>query len=203
MSGGGSKPGERRGGRQLGAKNKTTIERENQARLEVDRARMIDEARAANASEVVTQAKAAGVKLAKDILEDFMRLFAGMAAIHQPLPDGVEIPPGRKPDPEKFLAFAKLAVSTASDLAPYQSPKLSAVMVGAAVVTEIEIVGGLPDEEDGGLYAAEDPAPDPARLAGPGPDPGQGGAADVPPPAGGPVSDAGETQGGPLRKALG
>ena len=33
MSGGGSKPGERRGGRQRGSKNKVTVEREVRARV--------------------------------------------------------------------------------------------------------------------------------------------------------------------------
>lgn len=49
-------------------------------------------------------------------------------------------------DESCFRTYAELAVQTAKDLAPYQSPKLSAVMVGAAVVSEIEIIGGLPDE---------------------------------------------------------
>src|SRR6266566_3568735 len=60
---------------------------------------------AANISEQVVAAKLADEKLrnadkklAKDVLEDFMLVFAGMAATYQPLRAGMAVPPGRQPD---------------------------------------------------------------------------------------------------------
>jgi hypothetical protein len=92
-----------------------------------------------------------------------MRQFAELAVIHQPIPEGQPIPPGRKPDAAKFKEWADRACAAAKDLMPYQSPRLSAVMVGSAIVNEIKVVGGIPDELDGGLR--DGPAA-PVELAG-------------------------------------
>lgn len=54
-------------------------------------------------------------------------------------------------------------------------------MVGADVVTEIVVTGGLPDEEDGGLYLAGNVVLDAPRLADAAGSEGQGQPADVPP----------------------
>ena len=110
----GAKPGERRGGRQAGTPNRQTVEKLEQARLHVENAR------------------GAGKKLGKEILEDFMHLFAGMAATYQPLPAGV-VDERRSPDEDKFLVYAKLAVQTAKDLADFQSPKFKAIMVQGTI----------------------------------------------------------------------
>jgi hypothetical protein len=60
MSGGGSKPGERRGGRKKGSLNLATRER------------------AAIAAGTVLEAKTAGRQLAKDVLSDFTEIFKSM-----------------------------------------------------------------------------------------------------------------------------
>lgn len=101
------------GGRKAGGMNRRSIQK-------------IEEARIANA---VTRGQ--GKKLGKEVLEEFMHLFAGMAAQYQPLPEGMPIPPGRNPDEEKFLGYAKLAVDTAKALADFQSPKFKAIAVVA------------------------------------------------------------------------
>ena len=44
-----------------------------------------------------------------------------------------------------------LAAEGARDFAAYESPKFATVMTQSAVVTKIEVVGGLPDELDGNL----------------------------------------------------
>jgi hypothetical protein len=111
MSGGGSKPGERRGGRQKGTRNKATIERT----LIAERG--------------TAEGKTAGQRLAKEVLEDFMHLFADMAATADR-------------NTEKFEKWARLAIETAKALAPFQSPRFSAVMVGATTVQKITIEGG-------------------------------------------------------------
>ncbi len=81
------------------------------------------------AEQIMARAEMRGEKLAKEVLNDFMKLFAGMAATAQPLPDGMAIPQGRKPDQEDFDKYARLAVETAAKLAPYQSPTFKAVAV--------------------------------------------------------------------------
>jgi hypothetical protein len=100
------------GGRPRGSRNKLTIEREEKARI---------------AEQMLTGGKPE--KLGKQVLHDFMELFAGMAAAYQPLPPGVVSAPGRTPDDAKFEKYARLAVDTAAKLAEYQSPKLKAIAV--------------------------------------------------------------------------
>lgn len=74
------------------------------------------------------QAGKPGRKLAREILDEFMHLFAGVAAMHQPLPEGVVPMHGQRPDEKKFLEYAQLDVNTAAELAPYQSPKFKAII---------------------------------------------------------------------------
>lgn len=107
--------GTRIGGRNKGTRNKATIERELLA------------ARAAE--ERVAAAEASGRKLGKEVLDEFMHLFAGMAATYQPLRPGTPIPVGRTPDEPQFEKYAKLAVHCARLLAPYQSPTFQAIMI--------------------------------------------------------------------------
>jgi hypothetical protein len=80
------------------------------------------------AERTVADARMSGRKLAKEILDDFMQLFAGMAAHHQPTP-----PQAAQPNPnaneDKFEKWARLAVETAKSLANYQSPTFRAIVV--------------------------------------------------------------------------
>ena len=64
----GSKPGERRGGRQKGGKNRATLER------------------AVVAERILKETQMTGRKLGKEVLEEFMNMFGGMAASFQPQP---------------------------------------------------------------------------------------------------------------------
>jgi hypothetical protein len=79
------------------------------------------------AERTVSEAKAAGKKLAKEVLEDFMLLFAGMAADFQIGPPGAA--PNLRADENKFWKFAEAAIDCAHKLAPYQSPTFRAVVV--------------------------------------------------------------------------
>src|SRR5690349_21563499 len=103
----GSLPGERRGGRKKGTPNKRTSEMLERRRLEEEAARAPD----AISSDPRKRIK----KLGKDVLEEFMAVFAGMAAAYQPAPPSVEARPGQ--DEQKFKEYAKLAVDTAAVLA--------------------------------------------------------------------------------------
>lgn len=105
--------GVRIGGRAKGTPNKATAEK------------------ALIAERVVQEAQMAGRKLGKEVLADFMDLFAALAAYHQPLPDGQPVPLDRKPDDVKFEKYARLAIQSAKDLAPYQSPTFRSIQVAA------------------------------------------------------------------------
>ena len=85
-------------------------------------------ARAEAAAIAVERARAKGHPLAIEVLEEFMVLFRGTAARHQPIPKGtVIVDPAREPDPELFEKYARLTVETAAELAPYQSAKHAAI----------------------------------------------------------------------------
>jgi hypothetical protein len=104
--------GRKTGGRHRGTPNKATIEK------------------ALIAARTVAGAKLAAKKLAKEVLEDFMLLFAGMAAHHQPTPPGH--PQNPHESKTEFLRYAGMAIDCAHKLAPYQSPTFRAVMVAPA-----------------------------------------------------------------------
>lgn len=136
------KKGMRPGGRKKGGLNKRTIEKVEEARIAVENAR------------------GAGKKLAKEVLEDFMHLFARMADAHHGAALGQQTaiqPNGNKPvfepSEEKFQIYAKLAVDTAKALADFQSPKFRAIMVTAPT--------GDPEKpmvtRDGNLLTIDDP----------------------------------------------
>jgi hypothetical protein len=109
----GSRPGEHRGGRQKGSKNLATIERET--REAQQRARV--------------QLRQPKVRLAKDVIEEFMMIGIGYAAKYQKAPEGQTLPQGREPDEEKFKEWAQITVGWATDLARYQSPTYRAIQV--------------------------------------------------------------------------
>jgi hypothetical protein len=101
--------GRKTGGRRRGTPNKATAEN------------------ALIAARTVADAKAAGKKLAKEVLEDFMLLFAGMAAHFQPAPPGAG--PNPHADEDNFWKCSEAAIDCAVKLAPYQSPTFKAVAV--------------------------------------------------------------------------
>jgi hypothetical protein len=113
----GSKPGERRGGRRKGAKNKATLER------------------AVVAERIMNQTQMAGRKLGKEVLEEFMIVFSGIAAAHQPASAAEIAAWSNSPREAMFEKYAKLAVKAAHDLADFQSPKLAAVHIAAPAPT--------------------------------------------------------------------
>ena len=150
--------GTRPSGRRKGGLNKATIERQKRARLELEakvRQELLERDGKISKEGVETiddarlLAVQQGPKLLKDIGAEFTRLFAGMAAHYQPRPDNPNA------NPALFKEYAALALQGAKDFAQYESPKLSAVMVGGEMLTEIVVTGGPSDEEDGGFQPAE------------------------------------------------
>lgn len=117
----GSKPGERRGNAKGGGKLNKTKEAEMLARHIV--------AEADRAADALNGKK--GIKQSEEVLREFMILFAGMAAHHQPLPPGAISPPGHEANEHKFEKWARLAVKTAEALIPYERPSFRAINVPA------------------------------------------------------------------------
>jgi len=168
--------GVRYGGKQKGSKNKATIERERQAQLAAERAALQAEAEAKAGTAVgeMVAAQASGRKLMKEIGFELTQLAAGLMAYYQPWPqweqardaegrlivDGLGRPRLRNANPNydesKFDKYLTMAMGGARDFAAYESPKLAAVILAQGLVGEIQIVGGLPDEEDGGFRDAPD-----------------------------------------------
>ena len=103
MPRGGSKPGERRGGRQKGTPNRKTVERQLIA-------------------ERMLQHPPAGIesgKLGREVLAQYMNTFDELAEQY------------RKADEAKFRQYAELAVACAKALAPYESPTYRAIVVSS------------------------------------------------------------------------
>lgn len=108
--------GKKTGGRVRGVPNKATAER------------------ALIAAQQHADSVRAGKKLAKDVLDEFMHLTAGMAAVYQPLPPGVTVvEQGREPNPEKFWKCVEMVRDFAKELAKYQSPTFKAIAVHAPI----------------------------------------------------------------------
>ena len=72
----------------------------------------------------------AGKKLAKEVLEEFMLLCAGMASTYQPTAPGT--PPNPNYDEERFRYSLEMTRDFAKALAPYQSPTFKALSVQQA-----------------------------------------------------------------------
>ena len=163
-------------GRPKGAKSKSTLEREAKERLEFEKrvaAAAAKKKRPTSIADVETIGDAKELiggppaKLMKEIGFEFTRVFAGMAAFVQPRGKGTD-GKDRNPnaDPRLFLEYAKIAMTGAKEFAQYESPKLSAVMVGQQVVNKILVEGGMPDEfmppvenatfQPGDIVSAED-----------------------------------------------
>jgi hypothetical protein len=149
MSRGGAKPGERRGGRQKGTPNRATVQKQLIA--------------AQIAERTVADARTAGRKLAKEVLENFMFGFADLAEHYKPTPE-VERP-NPHADEDKFAQYAELAIDCAKALAPYQSPTFRAVVVAPAVEPKekrIRFTLNIFDHDGRELPPPEAPARSPA-----------------------------------------
>jgi hypothetical protein len=126
-----------------------------------------------DAKRVVAEARAQGRKLAKEIADDFMTIWANMAMEVRPvtkreLERGV--PPNPKGDEAKFKALSAILLGWVSVLLPYQSAKLAQIRldVGEIADNDAEDVGALAtlerlldayaaaDEEERRLRAARD-----------------------------------------------
>lgn len=114
MARGGSNPGERRGGRRPGSRNKATVERELQAGV----AQVVIDANPATSP----------IELAKDVLGKMMKIAEGAAGLFQPKNpesgrlEGIE-------DWDRFGQWLDRTIVCAKELAKYQSPQFRAILV--------------------------------------------------------------------------
>lgn len=115
------KKGERPAGRSKGTPNRVTVEAAEIARISNE------------------QAKARGVKLGKEMLEDYMMAFHNVAATYQnriaqalqAQQAGLNGSGPAQADIDAFKDWGGLVVSTAKELAKYQSPTFRAIAVVA------------------------------------------------------------------------
>lgn len=113
--------GERFGGRVKGTPNKATTERLERARI------------AKQAQQEVDKANLAKQKLGKDILEDYVGAFHNMAVVYQNR-IATAYAAGQEPKASDIAAFKEwggMVVSTAKNLADFQSPKFKAIAIQA------------------------------------------------------------------------
>jgi len=131
-----------------------------------------DVERAQDAERELERARTEGKPLARDVLERFMLLFAGLASRFQP---GTMAAPNKHADDTQFRFWSERAVDAAKALAIYQSPRLQALAVAAPPhererVTRIRIdvfsasgrlVRRVGEDEDGQRYERDFPSEPP------------------------------------------
>lgn len=168
------RPGDKkRGGRAKGTPNKKTVIRQNRikaAQKAVEELVTQVGVTPEQAGEIVAR-DIRKLRLGKDILSEFANSLSGMAAFYQPDPRlPVSSQPGK--DEDKFRLYAAMAIAAAEKVAPFESPRLSAVAIGQAQVGTIKVEGGMPDEFSAPpavqtpippltVISAEDPEPTP------------------------------------------
>jgi hypothetical protein len=118
----GSKPGERRGGRQKGSKNKATLEREDRARQD-----LLEQAKGIAAS-------GRKIVIAKDELLDLIPVVKGTVAEFQraAIADGQGLPGKALYDRQAWLDFREwvgIYESICRHAAEFQSPRFKAIAV--------------------------------------------------------------------------
>jgi hypothetical protein len=109
-------------GRKRGTLNKATVERRERARI---------------AAENAACEFGAEKQLATDVLEKRMMDFDRKASFYDACGDEAQ-----------YRYYAQMTWQVAKELAPYQSPKLSAVAVGEHRRVVVTVVGGLPRRKD-------------------------------------------------------
>lgn len=152
MPKGGSKPGERRGGRQKGVPNKATVERLHKNAIIDQIAKEIGQPTSVAAAAV--DRAMSGRKLAKEELEEVVPIIKSVVAHFQQEPFAAVKSGGKatKAQWNDFRAWLELFVNTCVKLAPYQSPTYRAILVttptgeGAGAPDKVADLGDIGDE---------------------------------------------------------
>lgn len=144
----GAKPGEYRGGRSTGTKNKRTITREMviEALKSPDFKEVIGEVLQDGPLKPETPAR----RKAIDILSEFLpAVLMHAVRYHNQLVELIKGGAQQKLIDEieaKLIRATDLLYMAGGRVAPYESPRFSAVLVGAAVVNRITVEGGMPED---------------------------------------------------------
>lgn len=140
----GSKPGERRGGRQKGTRNRKTLEA---LEREQTRAQVIAELRAEDKA-----VERESLTRSKDSMEKLLPVVFGYTAYFQPTFPGMaaQNPTGNE---GQFLLYFRLFLDLARTLAPYQSPTFRAIDMRATMPTTaqanpLDVMRAMLDEID-------------------------------------------------------
>jgi hypothetical protein len=143
--------GVRPGGKQKGSKNKATLAREKQVREELERLKAQEAAAQAAIAAEVEKATGKPPVSGKDVLIQLVSVYMGLTALYQPwaqwsVVNGVRTNSNPNYDEAMFRHYSAMAKETAAVLTPFQHPRYSAMVVGASVVTKVEIDGGFPSD---------------------------------------------------------
>lgn len=175
--------GVRFGGKQKGTKNKATIAREEAEARELALLREAEAARRAVQDAEIQKATGRPPISGKEALIQLVGVYMALTAFYQPtaplrVVDGKIVSANPNYDEGMFRYYSSMAKEAASALAPFQHPRYSAMMVGASVVTKVEVTGGMPEDfeppvpagevidlKPGTVISAEDPAPAPPPKA--------------------------------------
>lgn len=117
MAGYGSKKGSNNGGGRIKGQRKGETKKQALERMGV----IQHDNAMANVRVATAVARPAGKKLAKEVMDDAMTYFYGLAAKYQPSDTNAEA------DERKFIEYLEKASDIAGKLAVYQSPRLSNV----------------------------------------------------------------------------
>jgi hypothetical protein len=145
MPGGGSKKGERRGGRQKGSLNRATIERLEQAKIIQQ---IEDQACQLGASDTQVGALTTSKrKLAREELEDLLPIIKGGVAHFQP----TVAPENKAADWPTFKGWLQFYADTLLRLAEFQSPRFKAIAVAMGTTPT------APPQPGDGVISLDDP----------------------------------------------
>ena len=165
--------GRRPGGRKKGTKNKARVERERKAAQAIAEVELIENARKEMLAAEVEAATGKPPITGKEALIQLVSVYMGLTAFYQPTAplryDAEKkrmVSANPNYDEAMFRHYSAMAKEAATALTPFQHPRYSAMMIGASVVTKVEITGGLPDDfapsssgpiSPGTIISAEDP----------------------------------------------
>lgn len=130
------------GGRKKNTPNKTTVVKKARIAAAVKRVEELvaDVGVTPEQAVKIVEKETVELKRGKDILSQFANTLVGMAAYYQPTP----LNTNPNADEKKFLIYTELTLQFSKEAAPFETPRLGAMMVGQVQTKRIEVVGGLP-----------------------------------------------------------
>lgn len=143
--------GTRPGGRRKGTPNRARVAREKKAIEDLERLKAQEEAAKVSIAAEIEKATGKPPVSGKDVLIQLVSVYMGLTALYQPwaqwsVANGVKTNSNPNYDEAMFRHYSAMAKETAAVLTPFQHPRYSAMVIGASVVTKVQIEGGMPDD---------------------------------------------------------